>query len=867
MAPGSVSPRSSATAASGAPTSTTSGDRRPRPCAAAGCTCAAGRAPARSWSAAAAPRARRAPPARSRPRARPTRPRATRPRAGGSRSPPRPARRPARAPRRAPESRVGLSASRTATPDRERGDRPARERQVDGHPERRRGRCRGRSEAGAASGVPATRIASVSPSAASTPMPFQYVSGCSSRPAAVADCVQVDQAGKQPARQPVKHHDERAARRAPARPAAHRAPCATPSPTRAARPCRAISRPTSSRAGSDSGVQESDTAAHAVSAAEAGDRQPTPRARAAAARRSQRGSRRAPTRRCPRPCARSRRTRPSRRRARSARRAGQPATRIRTTTDPPDKSGIVTSVLAQAATRPRWVAAAVFAGAVARVGVLDPARDRPVRRRAGAPGGGAHHRTASCPYHDFTWAYGPGQPYLLAGLNELFAPSLLAWRIVRVLVNGAVTVVVYIVLRDRVGHAARARRARSSPRARWRSRSARTRSRSRSSSRCSPWPLRAADEPRPLVAARVHRPGRGMAARLRRSTPVSHASSRSRCGATGARCCFTARTAAAGALLAYLPFLIATGPADMWDALVATGLRDREYWTLPFPLEYDGDFALWPPGTLAHDLKDLLSFYVPLLLVVGLAVARRGGVRAAARARAAVGRAARARRLLRPVPALAHGRLPRDAAARDARAAPARSSRSGARRAGRRRPRSSSSRSSARYVVANRANALFDPPELERLRLDVADGVKAEPEDAAALPRAVATRARARAARRADIRRHAPLGPRADREPALLRACGPAEPDGHGLRPPDIRSRPDARSSSGSRRRRRRRSSAGPIPTARAPRTTSAASRAGRGILDDYLARAYREHAQLRLLRGARAGRMSGLDLSRRAPG
>jgi hypothetical protein len=35
-------------------------------------------------------------------------------------------------------------------------------------------------------------------------------------------------------------------------------------------------------------------------------------------------------------------------------------------------------------------------------------------------------------------------------------------------------------------------------------------------------------------------------------------------------------------------------------------------------------------------------------------------------------------------------------------------------------------------------NALVDPPERERLRLDVADGVEAEPDDAEALPRAVA---------------------------------------------------------------------------------------------------------------------------------
>src|SRR4051794_41961080 len=32
------------------------------------------------------------------------------------------------------------------------------------------------------------------------------------------------------------------------------------------------------------------------------------------------------------------------------------------------------------------------------------------------------------PYADFTWAYGPAQPYLLAGLFKLFGLSLIQWR-------------------------------------------------------------------------------------------------------------------------------------------------------------------------------------------------------------------------------------------------------------------------------------------------------------------------------------------------------------------------------------------------------------------------------------------------------
>ncbi|MDQ3935738.1 MAG: hypothetical protein M3340_14025, partial [Actinomycetota bacterium] len=42
------------------------------------------------------------------------------------------------------------------------------------------------------------------------------------------------------------------------------------------------------------------------------------------------------------------------------------------------------------------------------------------------------------PYSDFWWYYPPGQPYLLGGLWEAFGPSLVAWRVVRVLVDALV---------------------------------------------------------------------------------------------------------------------------------------------------------------------------------------------------------------------------------------------------------------------------------------------------------------------------------------------------------------------------------------------------------------------------------------------
>ena len=47
------------------------------------------------------------------------------------------------------------------------------------------------------------------------------------------------------------------------------------------------------------------------------------------------------------------------------------------------------------------------------------------------------------PYSDFWWFYPPGQPYLLAGLWELFGPSLLLWRVLRVLCDAGVAVLVY----------------------------------------------------------------------------------------------------------------------------------------------------------------------------------------------------------------------------------------------------------------------------------------------------------------------------------------------------------------------------------------------------------------------------------------
>ncbi len=46
------------------------------------------------------------------------------------------------------------------------------------------------------------------------------------------------------------------------------------------------------------------------------------------------------------------------------------------------------------------------------------------------------------PYRDFWWNYGPGQAYLLGGLTAVTGPSLLAWRIVRLVLDAVVVVLV-----------------------------------------------------------------------------------------------------------------------------------------------------------------------------------------------------------------------------------------------------------------------------------------------------------------------------------------------------------------------------------------------------------------------------------------
>jgi len=278
----------------------------------------------------------------------------------------------------------------------------------------------------------------------------------------------------------------------------------------------------------------------------------------------------------------------------------------------------------------------------------------------------AAQRVASgqIPYSDFLWPYGPAHPSILGGWFELFGPSLMSWRVLRVLCDASVALTVYVLVRRGTSERLAlvgwltAACAMAQP------------------TSAGPFPYGLLFS---LLAFAVAdgggvaglglgaggRPGSpalpwGGSTRLRKYGPVSYRASWS-----GARARSLRTPIVAGALIAlaaawrldfalygggavavalllqrerrpeilpfaavaigltlliYLPFAIAAGPADLWDQLVAKSLREKEWWTLPFPFSYKGGFTLWPPGDMLEDAKDVLGYYVPLLTVVGLAL-------------------------------------------------------------------------------------------------------------------------------------------------------------------------------------------------------------------------------------------------------
>jgi hypothetical protein len=245
------------------------------------------------------------------------------------------------------------------------------------------------------------------------------------------------------------------------------------------------------------------------------------------------------------------------------------------------------------------------------------------------------------PYADFVFPYGPGHPLLLAGLEKLFGTSLLWWRLVRVAADAAVALLVFVL----------ARRAAPLPVALLAWLIAATGMAQPGGP--NPFPVALALGLGAFAVATAPRPGadrwgwrRSAAAgalvalagfwrvdfglfagaAVFVALALAPVPRPDRLRALGG---FVAAGLGIGALL-YAPFAIVAGPATLYERMVADGLRYGSYWTLPFPFEYDGGLRSWPPGALAEDLKDVLGYYVPLLLGVGLVA---GTVAAVARAR------------------------------------------------------------------------------------------------------------------------------------------------------------------------------------------------------------------------------------------
>ncbi|HEU0018910.1 MAG TPA: hypothetical protein VFQ14_01335 [Thermoleophilaceae bacterium] len=366
------------------------------------------------------------------------------------------------------------------------------------------------------------------------------------------------------------------------------------------------------------------------------------------------------------------------------------------------------------------------------------------------------------PYADFAWPYGPAHPYLLGWSFDLLNPSLIGWRVLRSLVDAAVAVTVYLLARREgaptwlavtgwlVAACAMAQPTSATPFA--------------------PALLLAllavlaatsGDTRRATLAAGLLTAlaaawrldfGLYAGAAVVAALALRPAPGRDRLRAV----VLYAATAAGLGLLAYLPFLVAVGPADLYDALVGASLRERDYWTLPFPLSYDGSLRAWPPSYAAEDGKDLLGFYAPLLAVAGLALlVLLGGLRARAEGRVAQSAAALAvlgggclAYLLSradefhatPLIVVLAAALP-PAIAWASTGSPLR----GARRSSRVAVTVAAAVFALllAYGAANRVSALLRPPELAAIDLPIADGAEASPAEARALARMAAIVGRA----------------------------------------------------------------------------------------------------------------------------
>jgi hypothetical protein len=341
-----------------------------------------------------------------------------------------------------------------------------------------------------------------------------------------------------------------------------------------------------------------------------------------------------------------------------------------------------------------------------------------------------------CPYADFGWGYGPGQPLLIALAFKIFDPSVTWWRIVRVAGDATAALLVWrLVVRP------------AGPRwalAAWAA-AALTAAQPTSANPASVALALALGAlvvatggevrtRRALVAgglaalAGFWRPEFGLVALV--AVVVALVVRRARREAVVA-----GGVALGGMVLLYAPFAIAAGPGELWDAFIAGPAREGRAWALHFPLVYDGHLRAWPPRALATDVKDLIGYELPLVGLVVLAAAavtlwrRRFSAELAGLLVLALGTAvylqSRAdEQHAQPLLIAACGLVPLALALRPSRALAA--------------------VLLAGFALvfaggaANRLSALLLPPDLEPVHLPGVPGIRVPPRDARALPPMVA---------------------------------------------------------------------------------------------------------------------------------
>ena len=213
------------------------------------------------------------------------------------------------------------------------------------------------------------------------------------------------------------------------------------------------------------------------------------------------------------------------------------------------------------------------------------------------------------PYRDFWLAHAPGQPLLLAGLVKLLGPSLLWWRILRLALVATIPVLAFALARRRTSPAWALLA--------W-----------AGAAGAMAWP----SEPGPIAPALALALG---AVLLAGRSPIAGGALAGLAAAfqpeLGAGAALGAMVAAGGdrarpaplapligrdglralaaavavAVLAWAPFVIAAPRAVLDEAV---GFRGEQH--VPFPLDYRGD----------ADPAELLRFYLPLILLAGLAI-------------------------------------------------------------------------------------------------------------------------------------------------------------------------------------------------------------------------------------------------------